>query len=40
MRTVIALGGNAMTAPDGSARPEDQQKAVERTMPHIAALVG
>jgi carbamate kinase len=39
MRIVIALGGNAMTAPDGSARPEDQQRAVERTMPHIAALV-
>jgi carbamate kinase len=39
LRTVIALGGNALTAADGSARPEDQQQAVERTMPHIAALV-
>jgi carbamate kinase len=39
VRAVIALGGNAMTASDGSARPEDQQQAVERTMPHIAALI-
>src|SRR5438046_10766361 len=39
VRVVIALGGNAMTAPDGSARPQDQQDAVEQTMPHVAALV-
>ncbi len=39
MRIVVALGGNALTAPDGTARPEDQQRAVELTMPHIAALV-
>jgi carbamate kinase len=39
VRLVIALGGNAMTAADGSARPQDQQAAVERTMPHVAALV-
>jgi carbamate kinase len=39
MRVVVALGGNAMVAADGSARPQDQQQAVERTMPHIAALV-
>jgi carbamate kinase len=39
MRIVVALGGNALTAPDGTARPADQQQAVERTMPHIAALV-
>ena len=39
MRIVVALGGNALTAPDGQARPEDQQAAVERTMPHVAALV-
>ena len=39
MRIVVALGGNAMTAPDGQARPQDQQAAVERTMPHVAALV-
>ncbi|HEY3088690.1 MAG TPA: carbamate kinase [Jatrophihabitantaceae bacterium] len=39
MRVVIALGGNALTAPDGSARPDDQRLAVERTMPHVAAMV-
>lgn len=39
MRVVIALGGNALTAPDGSARPDDQRFAVERTMPHVAAMV-
>jgi carbamate kinase len=39
VRVVIALGGNALTAPDGSARPEDQRLAVEQTMPHVAAMV-
>ena len=39
LRVVIALGGNALTAPDGSARPQDQQWAVEQTMPHVAAMV-
>jgi carbamate kinase len=39
MRIVVALGGNAMTSADGSARPQDQQAAVERTMSHIASLV-
>lgn len=39
MRVVIALGGNALTAPDGSARPDDQRLAVEQTMPHVAAMV-
>jgi carbamate kinase len=38
-RIMIALGGNALTSPDGQSRPEDQQSAVERTMPHVAALV-
>jgi carbamate kinase len=39
MRIVIALGGNAMTAPDGGARPEDQQAAIERAAEPIADLV-
>jgi carbamate kinase len=39
VRVVIALGGNALTAPDGRARPDDQRWAVERTMPHVAAMV-
>jgi carbamate kinase len=39
MRIVIALGGNAMTSPEGLARPEDQQAAVERAAEPIADLV-
>jgi len=39
VRVLIALGGNAMTGPEGSARPEDQQKAVEGAMEHVADLV-
>jgi carbamate kinase len=39
MRIVIALGGNAMTSPDGRVRPEDQQAAVERAAQPIADLV-
>jgi carbamate kinase len=39
MRIVIALGGNAMTAADGRARPEDQQAAVEAASRPIADLV-
>jgi carbamate kinase len=39
VRVLIALGGNAMTGPDGSARPEQQQKAVEGAMEHVADLV-
>jgi carbamate kinase len=38
MRLVIALGGNAMTAPDGRARPEDQRHAVEAAMEQVADL--
>ncbi|TDQ52155.1 carbamate kinase [Actinorugispora endophytica] len=38
-RVLIALGGNAMTTPDGSARPEDQRRAVEAAMGDVAALV-
>lgn len=39
MRIVIALGGNAMTSPDGRARPEDQQAAVTEAAGPIADLV-
>ena len=39
MRIVIALGGNAMTAPDGSARPADQQAAIEEAAGPMADLV-
>ncbi len=39
MRVVIALGGNAMTAPDGRARPEDQIAAVTRAAGPIADVV-
>jgi carbamate kinase len=39
VRIVVALGGNAMTAPDGSARPADQSAAIERAAQPIADLV-
>ncbi len=39
MRIVIALGGNAMTAPDGSAGVRDQQAAIARAAEPIADLV-
>jgi carbamate kinase len=39
MRTLIALGGNAMTAPDGRARPEDQIAAVAVATEAVADLV-
>ena len=39
MRVLVAVGGNAMTAPDGSARPEDQIDAVRRAAEPIAGLV-
>lgn len=38
MRLVIALGGNAMTAADGRARPEDQRAAIERATGPLAEL--
>ncbi|GAA3976402.1 carbamate kinase [Actinomadura viridis] len=38
-RVLIALGGNAMTAPDGSATPEAQAAAVGRAMERVADLV-
>jgi carbamate kinase len=39
MRVVLALGGNAMTAPDGSATPAAQIAAVEVAMTAAARLV-
>ena len=39
MRAVIAVGGNAMTAADGSARPQDQQAAIEQAVEPIADLI-
>jgi carbamate kinase len=39
IRIVIALGGNAMTAPDGRARPEDQIAAIARAADPIADVV-
>ncbi len=39
MRVLIALGGNAMTSPDGSARPDDQRTAVAAAMREVAAIV-
>ncbi len=39
MRVVIALGGNAMTGPDGSATPDAQRAAVEGAAPALADLV-
>jgi carbamate kinase len=38
-RAVIALGGNAMTGPDGSARPADQRDALREASAHIAEVV-
>ncbi|WP_127784116.1 carbamate kinase [Rhodococcus sp. X156] len=39
MRVLIALGGNAMTAPDGRADPDDQRAAVVSAMAAVADLV-
>jgi carbamate kinase len=39
VRVLIALGGNAMTAPGGGARPEDQITAVGVAAGRIGALV-
>jgi carbamate kinase len=38
-RVVIALGGNAMTGPDGSATPEAQRDAIRQAAGHIADVV-
>jgi carbamate kinase len=39
-RVVIALGGNAMTGPDGSATPGAQRDAISQAARHVAAVVG
>lgn len=39
MRVLVALGGNAMTAANGSAAPGDQIAAVTDAAEHIVALV-
>jgi carbamate kinase len=38
-RVVIALGGNAMTGPDGSATPGAQREAIAEAAEHIAAVL-
>jgi len=38
-RVVIALGGNAMTGPDGSATPGAQRTAIREAAGHIADVV-
>jgi carbamate kinase len=38
-RVVIALGGNAMTGPDGSATPEAQRDAIRVAAGHVADVV-
>jgi carbamate kinase len=39
MTILIALGGNAMTAPDGKARPEDQRAAITAAAQSVADMV-
>ncbi|GAA4500723.1 carbamate kinase [Actinoallomurus oryzae] len=38
-RVLIALGGNAMTGPDGSATPDAQRRAVKAAVEPVADLV-
>jgi carbamate kinase len=40
MRILIALGGNAMTSPEGEAGPDDQIAAVARAAERIADVIG
>jgi carbamate kinase len=40
LRALIALGGNAMTGPDGDATPAEQDRAVTVAMERVADLVG
>jgi carbamate kinase len=39
VRVLIALGGNAMSAPDGSATPVAQQTAIDTAMESVAGLI-
>jgi len=39
VRIIVALGGNAMTAADGSATPQAQIDAIATAMTHVAELV-
>ena len=39
VRALIALGGNAMTGPDGSATPQAQDRAIGVAMQRVADLV-
>jgi len=39
VRVLVALGGNAMTAPDGSAHPADQVRAISEAMEHVGELI-
>ena len=39
MRVLVALGGNAMTGPDGSAAPQAQREAIATASQHLADLV-
>src|SRR5690606_6632621 len=39
MKVLLALGGNAMTAKDGSATPAAQIDAIRTAMDSVAALV-
>lgn len=39
MRVLLALGGNAMTGPDGSATPDAQGAAIASATEHIAGVV-
>ena len=39
MRVLLALGGNAMTGPDGSATPEAQRGAIAAAMECVADLI-
>ena len=39
MRLVVALGGNAMTAADGTAGPDDQRAAIAVAMQSVADLI-